>query len=515
MERFYREAENLDIAKHPNIVGFSEFWENENLAYLVMEYIPGMDLEAYVENNGAFPRETAIIMIIQTLRGLAYMFERHNMHHRDIKPSNIQLLEGLKVEACLMDFGNAKIVGDSGSVEEDKSLTMMSMQMSGTPGYMGPEVGLDDFEQEDDVFAIAVTLLYCLFGKNPFLVEEDFMASRRKIYEHDLDLKEYEGTMLGHWLHINTDPMRKNRMTLVQSFRSLEKILKNKDDFLKPSSKEIVRFLGSDQAFMEFINQGGIEINENIEAGIATNKTLAISSLGMTDPNFRLADLENRTPSPEQEEESDNLRKLKISKQLDLIDSGISTDKKDRSKRFRVSMISILVFLIILALIAGIAYKSFFNKGKKANSEKTEQKKAGEVKKVDPGKIALTKSIEAMKKAVLIKKKNLPDIKNLKKFNSIRKIYKLVRNSKKRMKILKDADLFYKYSELKKDKKAVLQAEWRWLAAYRKANLKNLDKAKVVRKLFNLYCHFQEKKKIANLWGRRHGKIGNVKLICR
>lgn len=516
LERFYREAENLDKAKHENIVGFVEFWENENLAYLVMEYLPGIDLEAYVEHNGAFPRETAIFIIIQILKALAYMFEKHGMFHRDIKPSNIQLLKGSSNEAALMDFGNAKIVGDSDSVEEDKSLTMISNIMSGTPGYVPPEVGMDNFEQEDDVFAIAATLLYCLFGHNPFLVLDDpngdpIAASRMKIYNHQLDLEDYEGTMLGHWLHINTNPERKNRMTLVQAYRSLEKILKNQDDFLKPVSKEMVRFLGSDQAFMEFINQGGIEINENKELGIANNKTLSIASLGMTNPNFRLSDLEERTPSPEEEEESDKLRKEKISNQLNLIDKRIAVDKGiiavNKKQRRKKLLISALVLFIVLALIAGFAYKTFFNK--------KDNKQSNLVEETLPEKLENEKKIKKKLALKRIPKKAAINIKNLKRFKNIQKIYKLVRNSKKRMKILNDADLFYKYSEFKNDKKAELQAEWRWLAIYRKANLKDLDKAKVVRKLFNLYCYLQSKKKIANLWGRRHGKIGNTKLICR
>jgi len=515
LERFYREAENLDKAKHPNIVGFVEFWENEHFAYLVMEYVPGIDLEAYVEANAAFPKETAMFIMIQILKALAYMFEKHAMSHRDIKPSNIQLVEGISEEAVLMDFGNAKIISDA---HEETSLTMVSMQMSGTPGYMALEVGMDNFEQEDDVFAIAVTLLYCLFGKNPFLVDGDFNASRRKIFEHDLDLEKYEGTMLGHWLHINTDPMRKNRMTLVQAYRSLEKILKSKDDFFKPVAEELVRFLGSDQALMEFVHQGGIQVSgkgQNHE-DIAMNRTLPITdlaNLGMTNPRIRLADIQKPAKINESLKavENPDLKKQQ-EQQLLLINKGVELDKKrriDRKKRF---IIVAVIFLIILALLAGIAYKFFFNQKETKKSELKEERPSQVLSK---SKTAIVESMAAMKKVTAkIKKIELPNIKNLKKFNSIRKIYKFVRNSKKRVIVLKEANLFYQYAEMQKDKKASIQAEWRWLSIYRKANIDNIAKAKVVKSLFNLYCDFQKKKKVANIWGRRHGRLVKEKLIC-
>src|SRR5262249_40571343 len=100
LQRFYSEMQALAVLRHPNIVlafaaGEVEVPDERNkmLRYLVMEYVPGQDLEQYVLDKGALPIPAACDYIRQAASGLRHAHE-HGLIHRDIKPSNL-LVTGL------------------------------------------------------------------------------------------------------------------------------------------------------------------------------------------------------------------------------------------------------------------------------------------------------------------------------------------------------------------------------------------------------------------------------------
>jgi serine/threonine-protein kinase len=157
-ERFRREARALAALLHQNIAHVYDFVEEGEDAYLLMEYIDGVDLSIVVDKIGALPPVFAAAVFLGVARGVDYI-HAHRMIHRDIKPANIRLT--VTGEVKLMDFGIA--------IDEDnESLTRPGL-MVGSPNYLSPEQVLGDpLTNRSDVFLLGIVLYEMLAGVRPF-----------------------------------------------------------------------------------------------------------------------------------------------------------------------------------------------------------------------------------------------------------------------------------------------------------------------------------------------------------
>jgi serine/threonine protein kinase len=118
IENFRNEAIALDRVRHPNIIsrlghGTAIDLQGRTFHYLVLEYLPGGDLQALVRNR-PLPLEGALFYLEQVCNGLAYA-HKHDVIHRDIKPQNI-LLTADQHTAKIADFGVAKIEAAEGTI---------------------------------------------------------------------------------------------------------------------------------------------------------------------------------------------------------------------------------------------------------------------------------------------------------------------------------------------------------------------------------------------------------------
>ncbi len=161
VERFLREARSAAQLKHPAIVSLYETARTEdNVWFLVCEYIDGPTLEGRLKAGAFDPREAAALAV-ELADALQYAHE-HGVVHRDVKPSNIILDRAGK--AHLMDFGLAK--RDAGDV------TMTSDgRVMGTPAYMSPEQAAGtsrDVDARSDIYSLGVVLYEMLTGERPF-----------------------------------------------------------------------------------------------------------------------------------------------------------------------------------------------------------------------------------------------------------------------------------------------------------------------------------------------------------
>lgn len=156
-DRFLKEAQILArFAAEPGIVGILDFFEANNTAYIVMEFLDGVDLKGHIAKNGLLSPKSAIHLLRPAMESLQKVHTQ-SLIHRDISPDNIMVC-GSKVK--LLDFGAARSV----SAEANKSLSVVLK-----PGYAPEEQYRSRGNQGPwtDVYAMCATIYKCTTGVTP------------------------------------------------------------------------------------------------------------------------------------------------------------------------------------------------------------------------------------------------------------------------------------------------------------------------------------------------------------
>jgi serine/threonine protein kinase len=160
VKRFEREARSVARLAHPNIVQIHDFGEQDNITYIVMEYVDGGTLKDRLKRP--LPVAEAVDFIIQAAEGLECA-HRNGIVHRDVKPANILVRKDGHL--LLTDFGIAKIL------EGTTNLTRVGTGI-GTPQYMSPEQGTGQMvDRRSDIYSLGIVLFHCLTGRVPFTAD--------------------------------------------------------------------------------------------------------------------------------------------------------------------------------------------------------------------------------------------------------------------------------------------------------------------------------------------------------
>lgn len=160
IERFQAEARAVAKMNHPNVIRIFEVGEQSGIHYLVMEYIQGMDLLAYLHEKKPSFNEV-VELVNQIAEALAYC-HRQGIIHRDLKPTNI-LMRG--TTPIVIDFGLAKAVDPNLNV----TLTL-SGEVVGSPAYMSPEQAQgQSVGTHSDICSLGIIMYELITFKNPFL----------------------------------------------------------------------------------------------------------------------------------------------------------------------------------------------------------------------------------------------------------------------------------------------------------------------------------------------------------
>jgi serine/threonine-protein kinase len=171
--RFVREAQAVARLSHPHIVQVHDFGEQDEVAYLVMEFIEGRDLRSFFQAREKFPLAEVVRVMTELLDALDFAHE-HGVIHRDVKPANLLLDPRRRVK--LADFGVARI-------QESERSTAGTMV--GTPAFMSPEqIKGGKIDGRTDIFSAGTILYELLTGEHPFAGGGAWTVAK-KIVEED------------------------------------------------------------------------------------------------------------------------------------------------------------------------------------------------------------------------------------------------------------------------------------------------------------------------------------------
>ena len=177
LSRFRREARIATALRHPNIAAFHDFDEavvpsatggaRRRVVFLVIEWVAGEDLTAFLQRKESFPA-ARLAEIARQLTAALEAAHAVGVVHRDLKPSNIRLTPDGKVK--VLDFGLAKIL-ENAQLHRDHPPTFQTSigSLLGTAPYMAPEQLFGrEVDARTDQFALGVVLYQMATGEVPF-----------------------------------------------------------------------------------------------------------------------------------------------------------------------------------------------------------------------------------------------------------------------------------------------------------------------------------------------------------
>ena len=171
-ERFIQEARSAARLAHPNVVNVFDQGQDSDMAYLVMEYLPGITLRDLLQEHKTLTSEQTLDILEAVLSGLAAA-HKSGIVHRDLKPENV----------LLADDGRIKI-GDFGLARAASANTATGAALLGTIAYLSPELvtrGIAD--TRSDIYAVGIMMYEMLAGEQPFKGEQPMQIA----YQHAND----------------------------------------------------------------------------------------------------------------------------------------------------------------------------------------------------------------------------------------------------------------------------------------------------------------------------------------
>ena len=157
MVRFRNEAQAAGRLLHPGIVAVYDYGEDDEVAYIVMEYVRGKSLHEHLSHETRYDLAEAWQILSQLLDAIGYSHAQ-GVVHRDLKPANILINEDGRIKVS--DFGIARV---------DANQFTEVGEVVGTPYYMAPEQVLGGpIDQRADLYAAGIICYQLLTGRRPF-----------------------------------------------------------------------------------------------------------------------------------------------------------------------------------------------------------------------------------------------------------------------------------------------------------------------------------------------------------
>ena len=174
LRRFRNESKAVAVLSHPNIVKIYDMGFSDKLQYIVMEYIDGITLKEYIEEEKILTWKDTVHFVIQILRALQHAHDK-GIVHRDIKPQNIMMFSDGTIK--VMDFGIAKFSREEGKTATDQAI--------GSVHYISPEQASGSVtDAKSDIYSVGAMMYEMLTGRKPF--DSDNPVAIAVMHMHDI-----------------------------------------------------------------------------------------------------------------------------------------------------------------------------------------------------------------------------------------------------------------------------------------------------------------------------------------
>src|SRR5262249_35171906 len=150
-----REARLIAALNHPNIVGIVTAEKQENVFFIVMEFVPGDTLEGIIARDGALDIARALDFTCQICNAVDHA-HRQGVLHRDLRPSNVLVMDSGMIKVA--DFGTSRFL----------EIAAHGTTVIGSPPYMAPEQFEGKAVFASDIYSIGVTIYQMLTGILPY-----------------------------------------------------------------------------------------------------------------------------------------------------------------------------------------------------------------------------------------------------------------------------------------------------------------------------------------------------------
>lgn len=205
--RFKNESKAIAILSHPNIVKVYDVSFGDTLQYIAMEYVDGITLKEYIEQQGTLRWQEAVHFTVQILKALEHAHKK-GIIHRDIKPQNIILLQDGTIKVA--DFGIARFSGSGQRTMTEKAI--------GSVHYISPEQARgDEIDEKTDVYSVGVILYEMLSGKLPFESDSAVSVAIMQVQANPASLKQMNPSVPDGLEQITMKAMQKEPSQRYQS----------------------------------------------------------------------------------------------------------------------------------------------------------------------------------------------------------------------------------------------------------------------------------------------------------
>ncbi|MBR4030735.1 MAG: Stk1 family PASTA domain-containing Ser/Thr kinase [Clostridia bacterium] len=199
LKRFNVESQAAAGLSHNNIVSVYDVGVQGELHYIVMEYVEGITLKAFLKENGPLPWEQAIDFATQIASAMQHA-HRKGIVHRDIKPQNILVTKDNVLKVT--DFGIARAVSSFTMKVDDNSM--------GTAHYCSPEQARGGYtDEKSDIYSLGVVMYEMVTGRLPFEGDSSVSVALKHIQEEPVSPKELIHSLPSDVEHIILKAMKK------------------------------------------------------------------------------------------------------------------------------------------------------------------------------------------------------------------------------------------------------------------------------------------------------------------